>query len=398
MAAPPADFLPKLPAQLPASQSYYFLSTRRRSLARSRSPAPRTAGPTAQVARSLATPTPRKIAAAEAALTKTEAATADTLRVFSGTSSSWGCNELVCAVPGAVVAAMVVSGLLAPRLQDLGRVHEYWNAALIARQKQEELLRLKPVSRPSGHRKRRHPLRPGPGCLELKSIQWKAAIRSLSLKIESGARVCIVGPNGAGKSTLLRIMAGIVQPDKGKVLVDGQDLARCRWQDVRRAFAIASPDLPLLRGTIRHNLTYGANNPSEEVLREIIGRCDLEALITRIPKGLRARLSENGEGLSTGERARILLARAVLAKPRILLLDEAEANLDAGAILALDRIIDTFEGTVVFVTHDPLRATRADQILHLEDGRLVAWGATEVMMAQGSSTSAVLAPPLRALS
>jgi len=324
----------------------------------------------------------------------------------AGTSFACLCALFVGAIlvsagqaePGAVVAAMVVSGLLAPRLQDLGRVYEYWNAALIARQKQEELLALKPAGRTSSRRKRRQALAPGPGCIELSKIRRNRVIRQLDLRIEPGSRVCVVGPNGAGKSTLLRTIAGILQPDKGKVLVDGQDLARCRWQDVRRAFAIVAPDLPLLRGTIRHNLTYGADNPSEEELREVIARCDLEPLITRVPKGLRARLSENGEALSTGERARLLLARAVLARPRVLLLDEAEANLDAGAVQALDRIIDSFDGTVVFVTHDAARTARADQVLHLDGGCLVAWGATDEVMAPGTATRSLFVAPLRAVS
>lgn len=301
------------------------------------------------------------------------------LRALSEASGSFAgaCALFVGAVevsmgqasPGAVVAAMVVAGLLAPRLQDLGRVYEYWNGALIAREKQERLLSLQAV----GRRVRRgegEPLGEGPGRIALENVTFADVLRNVSASIEAGERVAIVGPNGAGKSTLLRLIAGILEPDRGAVRLDGQDVCDTRWADLRKAFAIVSPDLPLLRGSLRFNLTYGADNPSEDEIAAVASRVGLDGLITAFPNGLKTRVSENGEGLSTGERARVALARALLARPRVLLLDEADANLDQGSGALLDRVLQLFGGTVIFVTHDPERAAAADRVLRLADGTL----------------------------
>ena len=274
------------------------------------------------------------------------------------------------ASPGAVVAAMVVAGLLAPRLQDLGRVYEYWNGALIAREKLKQMLALKAVGRRRA-RKGRLGLAPGPGRIELEGLRLAGLFEGLNAKIEAGQRVAIVGANGAGKSTLLRLIAGILHPDKGRVRLDGQDIRKCRWEDLRAAFAMVSPDLPLLRGSLRLNLTYGAESWSLEALQQTVAALKLDALVARLPAGIESRISESGGGLSTGERARIALARALLSRPRVLLLDEADANLDDDAREALVAVLKGFDGTVLFITHDPGRAAKADRILRLEAGRLV---------------------------
>lgn len=275
------------------------------------------------------------------------------------------------ATPGAVVAAMVVAGLLATRLQDLGRVYEYWNGALIAREKQRQLLALEPVSRPLRYEESL-PLDSGPGCLELRDVSLTGVFDGLNATVRAGERIAVVGPNGAGKTTLLRIMAGIIKPHDGAVLLDGQDLATARWRDVRRAVAIVSPDLPLLRGSLRFNLTYGGRDRSDTDLARMLSQLGMDRLVERLPKGLDSRVSEHGEGLSTGERARIALARAMLVRPRLLLLDEADANLDQAARAALAQVVRTFDGTVVFITHDRSRTAGAHRIFHLKDGGLVA--------------------------
>ncbi len=283
------------------------------------------------------------------------------------------------ATPGTVVSAMVVAGLLAPRLGDLSRVYEYWTAAAIAREKQLQLLQLPPVGRP---------LEPGGDAplapaamrhIQLRRVSREPLFRSINLTIAAGERVAVIGPNGAGKSTLLRILSGLLEPDQGQVLLDGEPIQSCRWSDVRGTFAMVSPDLPLLRGSLRLNLTYGASRANDAAIAEVVKICQLEGLLQRLAKGLDTRLAENGAGLSTGERSRIALARALLARPAVLLLDEAEANLDAAARQALQQAIRSFVGTVVFVTHDLSQVAEAGRVLVVRESEIRSVSTSEIL-------------------
>ena len=301
------------------------------------------------------------------------------------------------ATAGAVVAAMVVAGLLAPRLSDLGRVYEYWNGAAIAREKQLQVLRLQPAGRSLAW-KGREPMPPAVERIELRNVSLGPVFADVDLAIQAAERVAIIGPNGAGKSTLLRVISGIVEPDEGTVYLGANDIRTRRWTDVRKAFAMVSPDLSLLRGSLRLNLTYGARGAGEAEIENALRACRLESLVERLPAGLDTRLSGNGNGLSTGERARIAIARAVLARPQVLLLDEAEANLDRPAREALDDLIDNFAGTVVFVTHDAARVARADRILAIRAHRVVPMTVPEAICELHSSQLAVDVQNLRLVS
>ena len=275
---------------------------------------------------------------------------------------------LGAASPGAVVAAMLVAGLLAPRLQELGRIYEYWTAAVIAREKQERLLRLRPPragARLSGGRD----LAEGRGDLVLRGVALDGLLPPLNLAVAPGERLCILGVNGAGKSTLLQVMAGLRRPDAGSVELNGQDLAVTDARQLRRAVSLVSCDLPLLRGSLRFNLRYGLPGASDEDLAEVIRRCGLDGLVARLPAGLDTRLKEQQTRFSAGERMRIALARGLLARPQVLLLDEMESHLDAEGVAVLDQVIRDFEGPLVFVTHQRGRVGLASRVLTLAAGQ-----------------------------
>jgi len=257
--------------------------------------------------------------------------------------------RLGLASPGSVVSAMVVANLLAPRLQDLGRVFEYWNAYLVARSKQEQLLGR---TRPWRHGPKRalpESFRPA---IDLDQVGINGILSAATLHIEPGERISVRGPNGAGKSTLLRVLAGLVPADSGEVRLGGLPIHELRRRDLRAVFAFVSPDLPLLRGTLGFNLRYGASRSLAPARREaIIEHSGLGEIIGRHPDRLAQRLSEGGRELSTGERARIMLARALLCDPRVLLLDEADANLDDTSREAISEALEDFAGTVIQVSH-----------------------------------------------
>jgi ABC-type multidrug transport system fused ATPase/permease subunit len=276
------------------------------------------------------------------------------------------------ATPGTVVAAMLVAGLLAPRLQELGRIYEYWTAARIAEEKQRRLLRLRPAV--AGTRRRGGLSLPaGGGDLVLRGVALDGLLPPLDLALAPGDRLCILGDNGAGKSSLLQVIAGLRRPDAGRVELNGQDLAATDERQVRRAIGLMSCDLPLLRATLRFNLTYGlggaAAAASEAELAGVIERCDLAGLIGRLPQGLETHLSELQSRLSAGERMRIALARGLLSRPQVLLLDEVESHLDAEGLRALNAVMQDFAGPLAFVTHRPERAGLAGRVLRLSAGQ-----------------------------
>ena len=274
---------------------------------------------------------------------------------------------LGAASPGAVVAAMLVAGLLAPRLQELGRIYEYWTAAAIAREKQERLLRLRPP--PAGAKAQGGlDVAEGPGELVLEGVALNDLLLPLSLSIAPGERLCVLGENGAGKSTLLQVMAGLRRPDAGRVALNGQDLTVTDARKLRQAVSLVSCDLPLLRGSLRFNLTYGLPGASRGELDEVIERCGLSAVVARLPSGLDTQLSEQQTRFSAGERMRIALARGLLARPQVLLLDEMESHLDRDGVQTLDTVIRGFAGPVVFITHQRERAGLATRVLSLRAG------------------------------
>lgn len=273
------------------------------------------------------------------------------------------------ATPGTVVAAMLVAGLLAPRLQELGRIYEYWTAARIAREKQARLLQMRPA-RPGTQRRGGQSLQPGPGALVLNGVALDGLLPALDLALAPEDRLCIVGSNGAGKSSLLQVMAGLRRPDAGRVELNGQDLRVSDSRQVHRAIGLVSCDLPLLRGSLRFNLTYGLDGKAgAAALSEAIERCDLGGLIDRLPQGLDTQVSELQTRFSAGERMRITLARGLITRPQVLLLDEVDSHLDGDGLRALVDVVRQFAGPVAFVTHNPERLGIAARALRLTAGQ-----------------------------
>ncbi|MDJ0850294.1 MAG: ABC transporter ATP-binding protein [Myxococcota bacterium] len=281
------------------------------------------------------------------------------------------------ASPGTVVAALAIVGILVPQVRALGRVWEYWHGAKVSRQKIEEFLAVPTlVSEQEGARS----LPSGSGRLVVDDVSVAGCLSGVSAAAEAGQRVAVVGPNGAGKSSLLGLAARLLDPDQGRVSLDGQDLHDTKMSSLRSAVGLISPDAPLLRGTLRRNLCYRAPRASRKDLRRVMRLCRVDEICEELPDGLETLLTEGAANLSVGQRQRVALARTLLGKPRILLLDEADVNLDPAARKALDKALRRFEGTIVMVTHDVDRVRKVDTVWHLEGGRLVECGPPQELL------------------
>ena len=293
------------------------------------------------------------------------------------------------ATPGTVIAALTVVGFLISKLREMGRVQEYWHGYRISRAKMAEFLAIPPVA---GDVAGAVDLVPGFGCVEFRNVHLHGAIQDVSVTAEAGSVVALVGPNGAGKSTLLSLAARLIVPDQGKIRIDGQDLAKCRMDSIRRSVGLVGPDFPLLRGSLEKNVRYRCPNATEEEYARVKELCGIDQLIAELPNGVKTRIAEGGAGLSVGQRQRIALARALLGEPPLLLLDEADANLDAQASAIIDQILEKHRGTVLLVSHRWDRIVKADIVWFMENGRIVEVGPPDRLFA-GTGTAAVFFRP-----
>lgn len=281
------------------------------------------------------------------------------------------------ASPGTVVAAMSIAGFLMPSLRDLGRVYEYWQGARVSMEKIRHFLD-SPV--PAARARRAGGLRNAAGHLIFRNITVPGSLSGFTAEAAPGSVVALTGPNGAGKSTVLSLVARLVDPQLGRVVLDGRDLKRLARDSLRRVVGMASPDLPLLRGTIGRNLRYRWRTAPDSEQARVRALCGIDELLAEMPDGENTRLAEGGTGLSAGQRQRISLARALLGSPPVLLLDEADVNLDPETGEVFNRILANYRGTVLMVTHRLDRARAADVIWYLENGKLLASGRPDELL------------------
>jgi ATP-binding cassette subfamily C protein len=203
------------------------------------------------------------------------------------------------------------------------------------------------------------------------------ALREISFRIGAGESFGIVGPTGSGKSTLLDVLLGILEPDSGSVLVDGEPLAECRdaWQ---RSIGYVPQDVYLVDDTLRANVALGwyGDEIDERRMLEAIRLAELDEVVARLPQGVDTRLGERGVRLSGGQRQRVGLARALYTLPSVLVLDEATSNLDQVTERQIVETLTALQGgvTMIVVTHRVASVRNCDRLLYLDRGGVRALG------------------------
>jgi ABC-type multidrug transport system fused ATPase/permease subunit len=230
----------------------------------------------------------------------------------------------------------------------------------------------------------------GPASVEFADVWFRyreghaAVQQGVSFAIAPGGMTAFVGPSGAGKTTVFSLIERFYEPDSGSVRVDGTDTREWPLGELRAAIGYVEQDAPVLSGTLRENLRFGAPEATDEELAGVLRTTRLLDLTGRLPDGLDTYVGHRGMRLSGGERQRIAIARALLRRPRLLLLDEATSQLDAINEAALRETVAEVARTitVLVVAHRLSTVTMADRIIVMDSGRVQAAGThTELVAA-----------------
>jgi ABC-type multidrug transport system fused ATPase/permease subunit len=204
----------------------------------------------------------------------------------------------------------------------------------------------------------------------------KLVLDQVSFKIKKGDRVALVGPSGAGKSTILSLIERFYEPDSGEILLEGIPVRELSRDALRSQIGYVEQDAPVLAGSIRDNLLIGSPDATDAQLKAVLGEVNLTAVLKRDKRGLDAEVGEAGIMLSGGERQRLAIARALLAAPPILLLDESTSALDGLNEQRMREAIDAVaQGrTMIVIAHRLSTVVDSDQIIVLDQGKVVGTG------------------------
>lgn len=236
-----------------------------------------------------------------------------------------------------------------------------------------------------------HEAKPAPtltGCIEMRNVSFQydnngpVVLQDISLVVESGQKIAIVGHTGSGKSTLGALLLGLYLPAAGDVLFDEHSLQTLNYQSVRRQFGVVLQEISLFNAPIRENIALQDHHIA---LEKVVAAAQLAAIndeIQAMPMGYETVLGEDGSGLSGGQKQRLMLARALINYPKIILLDEATSHLDKITEYQIMQNLKSLKVTQIVIAHRLSTIQDADQIVVLDKGQIVASGTHHVLMSQ----------------
>jgi ABC-type multidrug transport system fused ATPase/permease subunit len=234
------------------------------------------------------------------------------------------------------------------------------------------------------------PLPPADGRVEFEGVSFsydgdEPVLLDIDLTAKPGQMIALVGPTGVGKTTLVSLLSRFYDVDEGAIRIDGCDLRRVTRDSLRQQMGIVLQDTFLFSGTVMDNIRYGRLDATDE---EVIAAAELsnaDQFINRMPEGYQTELGERGQNLSLGQRQLLAIARALLADPRVLILDEATSSVDTRTERMIQRALDKLlKGRTSFVIAHRLSTIRnADQVLVLENGRIVERGTHDELLDAG---------------
>ncbi|MDD9932565.1 MAG: ABC transporter ATP-binding protein [Myxococcales bacterium] len=288
---------------------------------------------------------------------------------------------------GELVAFLLYLTMFFAPIQALTQLYNTYQSGNAAVKKLRDLLGTRPSVEQKADARELPPIE---GAIELRDLCFgyddaKPVLSDVSLRIEPGETVALVGPTGAGKSTAAKLITRFYDPQQGNVTVDGHDLRDVTLESLRSQLGVVPQEPFLFHGTIRDNVTFARPGAGEEEVLEAVAAVGLDEVVARMPRGLDSPVFERGASLSAGERQLIALARAFLARPRVLVLDEATSNVDMQSEAHIEKALDNLLGgrTAIVIAHRLATARRANRIAVIDDGRLVELGSHDELVARG---------------
>jgi ATP-binding cassette subfamily B protein len=234
------------------------------------------------------------------------------------------------------------------------------------------------------------PLLPGPGKVEFRDVRFgyvaqREVLRGLSFTMEPGKVTALTGPSGAGKTTAADMLLKLWEPKSGEILIDGQPLSQVDPSSVRQSIGMVATDGAVFRGTLADNIRYKRPGATDIEVVDAAGAAGLGTALERLPEGLQTVIGEGGLGLSVGERQRLQIARILADRPRILVLDEATANLDYATEIEVKHALSRLSPrpTTLVIAHRYSMVKDADSVVVLDEGRILEQGTPDELIAAG---------------
>jgi ABC-type multidrug transport system fused ATPase/permease subunit len=284
---------------------------------------------------------------------------------------------------GGLMAFYALAAMLFPPLRRLARTNETYQAARVSL---DRILDFLDETETLKERDGSQELRVTRGDVRFEDVRFSyvpgvPVLRGVSAEIQGAQVIALVGANGAGKTTLLSLLPRFIDPDGGRVLIDGQDLRGATLASLRRQIGIVTQEPFLFSGTIEENIRYGRPQATEGELWQAAKVANAFDFIAALPEGFRTEVGERGQRLSGGQIQRIALARAVINNPPILILDEATSAVDAESDrLIREALLRLMQGRTVFViAHRISTVQRADRILVMDGGQIVEEGRHDML-------------------
>ncbi|HRN66708.1 MAG TPA: ABC transporter ATP-binding protein [Promineifilum sp.] len=288
---------------------------------------------------------------------------------------------------GTLVAVVLYVERFFDPIRELAQRYNTFQATMAASERLFELLDLEPdlVDAPGAI-----PLPQIRGEVEFKDVSFayrekgRPVLNNINLLAKPGERIALVGETGAGKSTIIRLLSRFYDVTDGSLTIDGHDVREVTSDSLRQQLGIVLQDTFLFTGTVADNIRYGRLNATDEEVLAASKAVGAHDFISRMPDGYDSEVGENGSNLSVGQRQLVSFARALLADPRILILDEATSSVDTATERIIQRALDTLmEGRTSFViAHRLSTIINADQIIVLDHGRIIEQGTHQELLAR----------------